>query len=178
MNESFSTILLQPTNKEEIVIISPLYIIRLLAQTVYPVPNAGFEFGQQCKFTEFYEDLLLKIWRVKWQLALTTSLHQFLHDNSFDLWLLNNPCEKVFSTIYMSCSHHGYIINFTLYVSCHFLQSALHCSCFISFSSIRTLFLMFHLISFPFLSFNPLFIDHVSFLFSSVHSPSHSFPLP
>ena len=32
---------------------------------------------------------------------------------------------------------------------------------------------MFHLIS-----FSPHFIDHVSFLFPSVHSPSHSFHLP
>ena len=32
---------------------------------------------------------------------------------------------------------------------------------------------MFHLIS-----FNPHFIDHVSFLFPSVHNPSHSFHLP
>ena len=53
------------------------------------------------------------------------------------------------------------------------LHSWLHCSCFISFPSVHTSLFMFHLIS-----FSPHFIDHVSFLFPSVHSPSHSFHLP
>ena len=41
------------------------------------------------------------------------------------------------------------------------------------FPSVYTSLFMFHLIS-----FSPHFIDHVSFLFPSVHSPSHSFHLP
>ena len=52
-----------------------------------------------------------------------------------------------------------YIIDFIVHVSSHFLHSTLHCSCFISFPLIH-------------------FIDHVSFLFPLVHSPSHSFHLP
>ena len=39
--------------------------------------------------------------------------------------------------------------------------------------TLSTSLFMFHLIS-----FSPHFIDHVSFLFPSVHSPSHSFHLP
>ena len=41
------------------------------------------------------------------------------------------------------------------------------------FPSVRT-----SLIMFQFTSLSPHFIDHVSFLFPSVHSPSHSFHLP
>ena len=39
--------------------------------------------------------------------------------------------------------------------------------------TLSTSLFMFHLIS-----FSPHFIDHVSFLFPSVHSPSHSFHVP
>ena len=39
--------------------------------------------------------------------------------------------------------------------------------------TLLTSLFMFHLIS-----FSPHFIDHVSFLFPSVHNPSHSFHLP
>ena len=53
------------------------------------------------------------------------------------------------------------------------LHYQLHCSCFILFPSVHTSLFMFHLIS-----FNPHFIDHVSFLFPSVHSLFHSFYLP
>ena len=53
------------------------------------------------------------------------------------------------------------------------LHYRFHCSCFISFPSVHTSLFMFHLIF-----FSPYFIDHVSFLFPSVHSPSHSFHLP
>ena len=53
------------------------------------------------------------------------------------------------------------------------LHYRLHCSCFTLFLSVHTFLFMFHLIS-----FSPHFIDHVSFLFPSVHSPSHSFHLP
>ena len=53
------------------------------------------------------------------------------------------------------------------------LHYGLHCSCFKLFSSVHISLFMFHLIS-----FSPHFIDHVSFLFPSVHSPSHSFHLP
>ena len=49
----------------------------------------------------------------------------------------------------------------------------LHCSCFILFPSVYTSLFMFHLIS-----LSPHFIDNVSFLFPSVHSPFHSFHLP
>ena len=57
--------------------------------------------------------------------------------------------------------------------SCHLLHYRLPCSCFILFPSVHTSLFMFHLSS-----VSPHFIDHVSFLFSSVHSPSHSFHLP
>ena len=50
------------------------------------------------------------------------------------------------------------------------LHFRLNCSCFISFPSVHTSLFMFYLIS-----FRPHFIDHGSFLFPSVHSPSHSF---
>ena len=53
------------------------------------------------------------------------------------------------------------------------LHYQLHCPCFISFPSVHTSLFIFHFISFS-LHFN----DHVSFLFPSVHSPSHSFHLP
>ena len=53
------------------------------------------------------------------------------------------------------------------------LHYQLHCSCFILFPSVHTSLFMFHLIS-----LSPHFIDHVSCLFPSVHSPSHSFQLP
>ena len=53
------------------------------------------------------------------------------------------------------------------------LHYRLHCSCFILFPSVHTSLFMFHLIS-----LSPNFIDHVSCLFPSVHSPSHSFQLP
>ena len=56
--------------------------------------------------------------------------------------------------------------------SCHLLHYRLPCSCFILFPSVHTSLFMFHLSS-----VSPHFIDHVSFLFSSVHSPSHSFHL-
>ena len=49
------------------------------------------------------------------------------------------------------------------------LHYRLHCSCFTLFLSVHTFLFMFHLIS-----FSPHFIDHVSLLFPSVHSPSHS----
>ena len=49
----------------------------------------------------------------------------------------------------------------------------LHYSCFILFPSVHTSLIMFH-----FISLSPHFIDHVSFLFPSVHNPSHSFHLP
>ena len=49
----------------------------------------------------------------------------------------------------------------------------LHCSCFMLFPSVHTSLIMFH-----FIFLSPHFIDHVSFLFPSVHSPSHSFHLP
>ena len=52
------------------------------------------------------------------------------------------------------------------------LHYRLHCSCFTLFLSVHTFLFMFHLIS-----FSPHFIDHVSLLFPSVHSPSHSFHL-
>ena len=52
------------------------------------------------------------------------------------------------------------------------LHYRLHCSCFTLFLSVHTFLSMFHLIS-----FSPHFIDHVSLLFPSVHSPSHSFHL-
>ena len=84
---------------------------------------------------------------------------------------------------------HCYMIDFIVQVSSHFLQSALHCSYFISFPSVHTSLLIFHLIS-----FSPHFIIHVSshffqcalycscfILFPSVHlihfinlTPSHS----
>ena len=66
-----------------------------------------------------------------------------------------------------------YVIDFIVNVSSYFLQSTFHCSCFISYPSVHTLLFMFHLIS-----LSPNFIDHVSFLFPSVHSPYHSFHLP
>ena len=50
----------------------------------------------------------------------------------------------------------------------------LHYSCFILFPSVHTSLIMFHFISLS----PPHFIDHVSFLFPSVHNPSHSFHLP
>ena len=37
-----------------------------------------------------------------------------------------------------------YMINFIVHISSHFLQSALHCSCFISFPSVHTSLIMFH----------------------------------
>ena len=49
----------------------------------------------------------------------------------------------------------------------------LHCSCFMLFPSVHTSLIMFH-----FIFLSPHFIDHVSFLFPSVHSPSHSFHVP
>ena len=49
----------------------------------------------------------------------------------------------------------------------------LHCSCFMLFPSVHTSLIVFH-----FISLSTHFIDHVSFLFPSVHSPSHSFHLP
>ena len=52
------------------------------------------------------------------------------------------------------------------------LHYGLHCSCFMLFSSVHISLFMFHLIS-----FSPHFIDHVSFLFPSAHSQSHSFHL-
>ena len=53
------------------------------------------------------------------------------------------------------------------------LHYQLHCPCFISFPSVHTSLFIFHFISFS-LHFN----DHVSFLFPSVHSQSHSIHLP
>ena len=53
------------------------------------------------------------------------------------------------------------------------LHYRLHCSSLISFPSVCTSLFMFHLIS-----FSPHLIDHVSFLFLSVHSPSYLFYLP
>ena len=53
------------------------------------------------------------------------------------------------------------------------LHYRLHCLCFILFPSVHTSLFMFHPIS-----LSPHLIDHVSFLFPSVHSPSHSFHLP
>ena len=53
------------------------------------------------------------------------------------------------------------------------LHYLLHCSCFILFPSVHTSLFMFHLSC-----ISPHFIDHVSFLFASVNSPSHSFHLP
>ena len=57
----------------------------------------------------------------------------------------------------------------------HYLlsQHRLYCSCFTLFPSVHTSLIMFH-----FISLSPHFINHVSFLFPSVHSPSHSFHLP
>ena len=52
------------------------------------------------------------------------------------------------------------------------LHYQLHCSCFIFFPSVHTSLFMFH-----FISFSPHFIDDASFLFLSIHSPSHSFHL-
>ena len=52
------------------------------------------------------------------------------------------------------------------------LHYRLHCSCFILFPSAHTSLFIFRPIS-----FSPHFIDHVSLLFPSVHSPSHSFHL-
>ena len=49
----------------------------------------------------------------------------------------------------------------------------LHCSCFMLFPSVHTSLIVFH-----FISLSTHFINHVSFLFPSVHSPSHSFHLP
>ena len=65
-----------------------------------------------------------------------------------------------------------YIIDFIVHVFSHFLQYTLHCSCFISFPSVDASLFMFYLIS-----SSSHFIDHVSFLLPSVHSPSHSFHL-
>ena len=53
------------------------------------------------------------------------------------------------------------------------LHYRLHCSCFILFPSVRTSLFTFHPIS-----LSPHLTDHVSFLFPSVISPSHSFHLP
>ena len=53
------------------------------------------------------------------------------------------------------------------------LRYWLHCSCFISYPSVHTSLFRFHLIS-----LSPHFIDDVSFLFPSVHNPSHSFHVP
>ena len=53
------------------------------------------------------------------------------------------------------------------------LHYRLHCSCFILFPSVHNSLIMYHLVS-----FSPHFIVHVSFLFSSVHIPFHSFYLP
>ena len=59
-----------------------------------------------------------------------------------------------------------YIIDFIVHVSSHFLQSTLHCLCFISFPSVHTSLFMLHLIS-----FSPHFIVHVPshFLQSTFH---------
>ena len=59
-----------------------------------------------------------------------------------------------------------YIIDFIVHVSSHFLQSTLHCLCFISFPSVHTSLFMLHLIS-----FSPHFIVHVPshFLQSTLH---------
>ena len=64
------------------------------------------------------------------------------------------------------------IIDFIVHVSSLFLQSILRCLCFISFPSVLDSLFLFYLIS-----FSPCFIDHVSFLFSSVHSQFYSFHL-
>ena len=53
------------------------------------------------------------------------------------------------------------------------LHYRLDCSCSIWIPSVHTSVFMFHLIS-----LSTHFIDHVSFSFPSVHSPSHSFHLP
>ena len=53
------------------------------------------------------------------------------------------------------------------------LHYQLHRSCFVLFPSVHTSLFMFHIIS-----FSPGFIDHVSCLFPSVHSPSLSLHLP
>ena len=50
-----------------------------------------------------------------------------------------------------------YIIDFIVYVSYHFLQFTLHCSCFISFPLVHTLLFMFH-----FISFSPQSISFIS----------------
>ena len=67
--------------------------------------------------------------------------------------------------------------NQTLFLTFLLLHYRLHCSCFILFPSVHTSLFSFHLIF-----FSPHFIDHVSFLFPSVHlihfiyhSPSHSY---
>ena len=72
-----------------------------------------------------------------------------------------------------TCDGWCYIIDFIVHVPSYFLQSTLHCSYFISYPSVHTSLFMFHLIS-----LSSHFIDHVSFLFPSVHYPSHSFHLP
>ena len=64
------------------------------------------------------------------------------------------------------------IINCTSRATLWLLHYRLHCSCFVLFPSFYTSLIMFHIIS-----LSPHFIDHVSFLFPSVHSPSHSFHL-
>ena len=53
------------------------------------------------------------------------------------------------------------------------LHYQLHCSCFITLPPVHTSLFLFHLIS-----FSAHFIDHVLFLFLSVHSQSHLFHLP
>ena len=59
-----------------------------------------------------------------------------------------------------------YIINFIVHVSSHFLQSSLHCSCFISFTSIHFSLIMFH---FYFLQST---VHLIHFIY---HSPSCSY---
>ena len=53
-------------------------------------------------------------------------------------------------------------MDFIVHVSSHFLQSTLHCSYFISFSSVHTLFFIFH-----FISFSP---QSISFISSTIYS--------
>ena len=98
--------------------------------------------------------------------VLTYFLQSTLHCSCFMLFPSVHTSLFMFHLI--SFSPH-----FIVHVSSHFRLSTLHCSCFILFPSVPTSLFMFHLIS-----FSPHFIDHVSFLFPSVHSPSHSFHLP
>ena len=59
-----------------------------------------------------------------------------------------------------------YIIDFTVHVSSHFLQSILHCSCFILYPSVHTSLIMFH---FYFLQST---VHLIHFIY---HSPTNSY---